>query len=332
VGCFVSPVMRFGGGKSRTEAQHDVLSDLLPARLSMERVYRGTIATATIRVYADDQYRAQNLDWRRTFEGTLDYANAVLGPQLGVKLVADYREWKHHAPSATLEEHMRALDAVYRGDGALCVIGLTSSLGLVSATFDQLGVAQIGGRLMVMRGYSNVEERRAFAAAFPDLSPDERENAHASRRIHKTTAVFLHELGHSLGVHHEAASDTIMNAQYSHRAATFTPESRSRMQAMLDYRLGRATEAPALALEGAREAATKPQAHGRMLVRIVKDSYLIDGRSYDESEIDIVFSTQASIDNEIEVVIERDKHVVREAVTATVERAKAHGLKRVTFK
>lgn len=327
-GCLMTPVMHFGGGKSRVEAQHDTLGDLLPSRLTMERAYTGTVATATIRVYADDQYRAQNLEWRKTFDGLLDYANAVLGPQLGVKLVAEYHEWRHHAPSATLEEHLRELGTVDGGDGALCVIGLTSSLGLVSATFDLLGVAQVGGRLMMLRGYADIEERRGFAAAFPDLSADERENAHASRRIHKMTTVFLHELGHNLGVQHEDVADTIMNAHYSHHAAAFTAPARKAAQLTLDYRLGRSTEIPAATL-----AAHQPEkSHGTMLVRIAKDSYVIDGRSYDESEANIVFSTQASVDPEIDVVIEHDRDVPRAAVTATVDRAKAMGLKRITFK
>lgn len=326
--CVMTPVMRFGGGKSRVEAQHDTLSDLLPAQLTMERAFSGPTATATIRVYADDQFRAQNVDWRKAFEGVLDYANAVLGPQLGVKLVADYREWKHHAPSATLQDHLRELGSVDRGDGALCVVGLTSSLGLVTATFDQLGIAQLGGKHMVIRGYADVEERRAFAAAFPDLAADERDNAHASRRIHKTTTVFLHELAHNLGAGHEAAEDTIMNASYSHRAAAFTAEARRTIQATLDYRLGRSTEAPA----PVQAAHVPAKSHGKLLVRVTKTGLVIDGREYDDGEVNIVLSMQASLDAEIEVVIERDRDAPREAVPATVERAKALGLKNFTFK
>jgi hypothetical protein len=328
LGACMTPVMHFGAGKSRVEAQHDTLSDLLPASLAMDRVWTGAVATATIRVYADDQYRAQNLEWRKTFDGVLDYANAVLGPQVGVKLVADYREWSHHAPSATLEDHLRELGAADGGDGALCVVGLTSSLGLVSATFDQLGVAQLGGRFMMMRGYADVEERRAFGAAFPDLSSDERENAHVSRRIHKTTAVFLHELGHNLGVQHEQETDTIMNATYSHHAAAFTAQARSRMQTTLDYRLGRASELPPAQMAAHERA----RDHGRMVLRIEKSRFLLDGRDLDESELDIVFSTQAALDPEIELVIEHDRDVSREAISAAVERAKTMGLGRVTFK
>ena len=328
-GCMVaSPVMRFGAGKSAHEAQHDTLTDLLPARLSMERLWTGKVATATIRVYADEQYRAQNLEWRRTFESMLDYANAVLDPTVGVKLVADYREWKHHAPSAPLDEHLRELAALDAGADVLCVVGLTSSLGLVSATFDQLGVAHVRGRHMMLRGYSDAEERRGFTAAFPALSPDERDNALAARRIHKMTSVLLHELAHNLSAPHDRVADTIMSEVYSHRAAAFSPDVRTTIQATLDYRLGRSTTVPAVA----PTSAVHERSHGKLSVRIVKDGFLVDGRSYDDSELDIVLSTQAGVDAEIEVAIEHDRDVPRKAVTATVDRAKALGLKRVTFK
>jgi hypothetical protein len=322
-GCMVaSPVMRFGGGKSAQEAQHDTLSDLLPARLAMERQWRGQVATATIRVYADEQYRAQNLEWRRTFESMLDYANAVLDPTLGVKLVADYREWKHHAPSAPLDDHLHELARLDPGKDVLCVVGMTSSLGLVSATFDQLGVAQLGGRHLMLRGYSDVEERRAFTLAFPALSSDERDNALAARRIHKMTAVLLHEIAHNLGAPHDQVADMLMSEHYSHRAAAFTTEARDRIQLTLDQRLGRAKTEPV----------STDSSHGKLSVRVVKDGFIVDGRPYDDSEINIVFSTQAGMDAEVQVEIERAPDVSVETVKATVERAKRMGLKRFAFR
>src|SRR5664279_2676299 len=103
VGC-ISPVMHFGSGKSATQAQHDTLEEFTPGRLSTEGTWQGPVAEATIRVYADDEYRAQNIHWQQTFGEELDYANAVLGPQFGVKLVADKRVWNHHAPGNGLSE------------------------------------------------------------------------------------------------------------------------------------------------------------------------------------------------------------------------------------
>ena len=72
----------------------------------------------------------------------------------------------------------------------------------------------------------------------------ERDNALAARRIHKMTAVLLHELGHNLGSPHDRAADTLMNEHYSHRAASFTAEARATIQATLDDRLGRSKTEP----------------------------------------------------------------------------------------
>lgn len=138
VGC-VSPVMHFGAGKSATQAQHDTLNELTPGRLAMAKRWQGPVAEAKIRVYADDDYRAQNHKWQQAFDERLDYANGVLAANFGVRLVADYREWDHHASGETLTEHLAQLQELDAGNDVLVVVGLTSSQSLVSATFEELG-------------------------------------------------------------------------------------------------------------------------------------------------------------------------------------------------
>ncbi len=76
-GC-MSPVMHFGAGKSSKEAQHDTLNEFVPAQLSIEGPWRGPIKDAKVRVFADHDYRAQNLSWQKTFGEELVYANASL--------------------------------------------------------------------------------------------------------------------------------------------------------------------------------------------------------------------------------------------------------------
>lgn len=205
VGCIVSPVMRFGGGKSAPQAQHETLGKFTPGRLSFEPRWKGPVAEAKIRVYADDEYRAQNRKWQEAFDELLEYVNAVLRANFGVRLTAEYRPWNHHAPGATLEEHLAQLRELDAGGDVLTVVGLTSSLSLASATFEQLGYASISGRHMVVRGYADLAERSAYQRAFSELSADELENAFDVMRRHKTASIFLHELGHNLGAEHDAA-------------------------------------------------------------------------------------------------------------------------------
>ena len=102
-GCFVaSPVVRFGGGKSPEQAQHQVLGELIPPQLAMEPRWTGDVRTLKIRVWADDDHRAQNVHWQRVFGEQLDYANAVLAASFGIRLEAEYRSWSHHAPGGSL--------------------------------------------------------------------------------------------------------------------------------------------------------------------------------------------------------------------------------------
>ncbi|HEY5947802.1 MAG TPA: matrixin family metalloprotease [Kofleriaceae bacterium] len=337
-GC-ISPVMTFGGGKSAKQAQHDTLnSHLLPSQLSTEGRWRGPVKDAKIRVYADDQYRAQNLNWREAFEARLDYANAVLGPNFGVRLVADYREWNHHSPGASLAEDLEQLHQLDSGDDVLTVIGLTSSLSLVSATFEQLGYANVPGRHMMLRGYADVEERKAFARAFPDLSADERENALEARRQHKTAAVLLHELAHNLGADHEEIEDTLMNPTYSEHAAEFSTGAHATMQRHLDQRIGRSpTEmAPITAMAASAPAASAPAAppanlHPKMQIVMLAKGVMVDGKLVDDGTLDTAFSKQAAADSETQLVISKEKGVPSASVVKLIDRAKTSGLKNITF-
>lgn len=331
-GC-ISPVMHFGSGKSAHQAQHDTLEEFMPAGLSTEGTWPGPVEDATIRVYADDEYRAQNLKWQQAFGEELTYANAVLGPQFGVHLVADYRAWNHHAPGNGLPEDLEELRAVDRADGpdhALSVIGLTSSLGLVSATFDLLGYADVPGQYVMLRGYADLEERKAFARAFPDLSSDERDDALEARRRHKTAAVLLHELGHNLGAPHEVSSETLMNAVYSEHAAAFSSDAHAIVQRTLDQRLGRATTATPTA--GAPPAAPPAlKVHKTLLVQVTADAVMVDTNPETESELTVAFSAYAALDPDTEVILHKDRGVPSSRLVDVIDRAKAAGLTKFTI-
>src|SRR3954469_1158686 len=150
-GCFITPVMQFGEGKSARQSQHDVVAEhVAPSSFERSHQWDGNITSARVRVWADDAYRAQNLHWRQTIEDQLEHANEVLGGMFGVKLVAELRSWSRAAPDATLDDSLQALAEIDPGDDVLTVVGMTSSLGIVAATFEKLGVAEIGGRHLVL--------------------------------------------------------------------------------------------------------------------------------------------------------------------------------------
>jgi hypothetical protein len=77
-------------------------------------------------------------------------------------------------------------------------------------------------------------------ANWSSLSESERQKIYAERRHHKTVAVFLHELAHTLGAPHRAAHDTIMNRVYDPRVRAYDDATLSILRLTLPSHLARA--------------------------------------------------------------------------------------------
>lgn len=323
-GCFVSPVMHFGGGKSAKEAQHDEAKQLTPPALTVDNEWTGPIATAKVRVYADDDYRAQNVHWQQGFDDELAYTNEVLAAAFGVKLVAEYREWPRHAPGETLEEALAELQQLDRGDDVLTVIGLTSSLSLVSATFENIGMGALPGRHVVVRGYADVYERQAFDRVFTKLEPEEREAMYVARRRHKTAALLLHELGHNFGAGHVDELDTLMNATYSDHSAAFDAHSRDVIRATLDERLHRRSAQ-------ATTAAATP-AHATLVIALDEQGVPhVGGQPVDDASLRELLKLTYDDDHDTQVVVKTSRKAPHEAVIKILDAAKAVGLTRMAL-
>jgi biopolymer transport protein ExbD len=332
-GC-ISPVMSFGSGKSAKQAQRETLNDFTAARVVVEATWVGEITKRRIRVWADNQYRTQNVHWQKAFEEPLEFANRVLTPIFGLELVAEYNAWDRHVPGSTLADDVTALQAHDPGTDVFAVVGLTSALSLVSATFDELGLATIGGRHVMMRGFANIEERKLFAEAFRDLRADEREYALESRRRHKTGIVLLHELAHNLGADHDGEENWIMSAGYSHHATAFSERARWVMMRAIDQRLGRAANQTQAAQPVAAPPPSKPAApdqprvhHAPIVVRVTSTgATLVAGKPIDAAALDALLATAFAEDPETEVLIQSDRKVPVGAVSGVIDRAKAAGL------
>jgi tetratricopeptide (TPR) repeat protein len=236
-GCLISPVIPIGRGKSATQAQREGLVKLYPAQLGTQHKWTGQVRVARLRVWADEEYRGQNVRWQHGFDEQLDYANHVLTPMLGVRLEAEYRSWERHAPGASLTEHLQALAELDSDDDVVWIVGLTSALSLVAESFEQLGVADVGSRHVVVRGHADLHERRSFERAFPDIDARQRDEVLEARRRHKTAAVLIHELAHSLYALHELERGRIMNPGYSHHATSIGDRNRELMLLTLEDRL-----------------------------------------------------------------------------------------------
>jgi hypothetical protein len=218
-------------------AQRKALASALPATLEPGKPREGEPRTAKVRVYADADYRAQHVRWRSSFTDQLDYANQLLVPMLGVRLEPEFVEWDRRKPEASLRDTLTELAELDDGDDVAWVIGLTSALPLVSATMDELGVAEVLGPHIVLRGFADVEERKAFARAFPDLDQSERDEVHDARRRHKMTVVLLHEIAHTLGGIHEAEPAWILHPAYAAEQAGISDRNKELMVIALEDRL-----------------------------------------------------------------------------------------------
>jgi biopolymer transport protein ExbD len=319
-GCLLqSPVMRFGSGKSAKENQRTEMRRWTPPQLVADGTWTGATTAVQVRVWADDEYRAQHLHWKDAFAAQLDYANEVLGPLLGIQLQPQYREWSYRAePGASLEDRLHALAAQDPGDDVFAVIALTSSIALVAGEFDQLGVAELGGRHMVLRGHADVEERAMFDAAFRDLSADDREYLYALRRRHKETALLLHELAHTLGVAHESEVDTLMYPIYSDRSTSFTAQSRDLMQATVAARLGRGAPAPTM------------DEHPTLVIRIAANGAVsIAGVELTANSLGEMLKLTKEDDPDTQVIIRAQTGAPPEIIERVGKRVEAAGLGRV---
>ncbi len=336
VGC-ISPVMKFGAGKSAKEAQHDTMAELGPARLVTGETWKGEVTTRKIRVWADDQYRTQNRQWQKSFDEQLELANLVVTPIFGLRLVAEYMVWERNVPTARLTGHLTALLERDPGEDVFAVIGLTSSLSLVSATFEELGLATVGGRHMALRGYADLEERKMYADAFPDLRAEERELALVQLRHHKSAVVLLHELGHVLGVEHEVDSTTIMNASYSNHATAFSAHSREVMLRTVDQRLHRnvtTPEGPSTPTTTVAEPKPRPATtpHAPIIIRVTKQAAtIVDGKRLDAAALDALLKVAFAEDPATPIVISEDKNVPTGVVGDLIDHAKAIGLTKFQF-
>ncbi len=209
-----------------------------PAALRADRTVKGMVKTARIRVYAGHEYRAQNQRWEQGITGEIDTVNQYLVPQFGVRLeIVEMKKWTRQSPGGQLGAVLGELEAIDSGADVDWVVGMVSALS-VSSVMEELGVARVPGRHIVMRGFHDLGERKHFAKVYDSLSAKEREEILRARRPHKQAAVFLHEWGHTLGaLHVNGSGHSLMESGYRKEMAGFAPKNSTIIAAMLEARL-----------------------------------------------------------------------------------------------
>lgn len=190
-----------------------------------------------VRLYASQEYRAQRAGWQSRVTKMVDSAGEVLGPAFGVRLeVVDARSWNAECDPESLEACLQELALYDPGDDVDWVIGLISSVPHFSATFDELGMASLPGRHVLLRDLYAAAERQAIEASFPHMATSKRDDIFKERQKHKRLVVFLHEWAHTMGALHTRRKDSILYPTYSADAAGFSDENLGLIDAALQDR------------------------------------------------------------------------------------------------
>lgn len=194
------------------------------------------VRTLRVRAFVARAYATQVVDVSATLRDLFADANDVTEPALGVKLQLEgIRTWnlaKDDDLAKTLAE-LRQADPASEVDW---VAGFVGALPRATQSFHDLGVGDLPGRYVVLRSPSSAMAHDAVERSFEKLSEEERRRVQKDARRHRAAAVFLHELGHTLGALHERSDQSLMYPEYRTRMTSFSPDASVVMRGVLERR------------------------------------------------------------------------------------------------
>jgi hypothetical protein len=219
------------------------------------------VRTLRVRAFVTRGYASQVVDVSATLRDLFADANDVTEPALGVKLQLEgIRTWslaKDDDLPKTLAE-LRQADPASEVDW---VAGFVGALPRATQSFHDLGVGDLPGRYVVLRSPTSAMAHDAVEKSHAELSEEERRRVQKDARRHRAAAVFLHELGHTLGALHERSDQSLMYPEYRARMTSFSPEASVVMRGVLERRDFKTLEEQA-ALYRELAAATRHVASG----------------------------------------------------------------------
>ncbi len=221
-------------------SQQRYAQSLRPTQLARSRPAAGqALRTLQLHVYADPDYRAQNLGFRGKVTALVANANEVLAGVFSVELhVEQVDDWDRHCALNDLDSCLAELGDLDPGASDVWVLGMVGSMPQLTHAFDDLGRAQVPGRHMILRGLSDLDEREGVEQ-LNRVDASDRRDLVLERREHKGTVIFLHEWAHTLGGHHEREPGWILHASYSRDQSAFPPSSVALMRGMLEAQLAK---------------------------------------------------------------------------------------------
>ena len=116
--------------------------------------------------------------------------------------VESLRDWdRSHVGVPLGQPFVEELEALDDGKQVDLVVALVTPLHGVAASVHSIGYANYLSRHFILRGMDDEQEFRAFEQEFKLISAEERERLYTDRKAHKEVVCFLHEWGHTLGLH-----------------------------------------------------------------------------------------------------------------------------------
>jgi hypothetical protein len=189
--------------------------------------------TLLVRLRPSRRYLAQTVDAPKRIADLLADANGVLEPTLALTLEMNRVEpWSSDADEH-LEPALAALQVDDRGQDVDVVVGMIAALPRQTDSLHELGMASLLGKHLVVRAASRLGEYNAIDKSFYELSSDERARLVHVHQRHRALAVFLHELGHTLGALHETDARSLMHPSYSEKMTGFSGGSITLMRIAL---------------------------------------------------------------------------------------------------
>ena len=187
-----------------------------------ERDTARPVARLKIRAYATPHYAGALVDGQAEFEQALADANPTLAHDLSFRLELDaYSVWSGAVSDDDLSQLVLQIKKKDSAEDVDWVVVLASPREVVATSADHLGVGLLLGRHLAIRAMSDAAEFDVIDKGFDELSEEEKRRLYAARKRHKTAAVLLHELGHTLGMPHELGSRSLMSAKYDSDAQGF---------------------------------------------------------------------------------------------------------------
>jgi hypothetical protein len=188
-----------------------------------------------LRVHADDDYRSQNLNWRTHVDKLAARASEQLSSYNVAFAVSEARDWPRRS-ARDLEDDLAALRTHDSGEGVDLVVGLVTALPTFTSSVHHLGMADVLGKHLVLRGTDDAVEFDALTTSGLMLSREEKTELYYERKRHRQASVFIHEVGHTVGAMHSDAPDELMRPVYNVKAAEFSVGNAVIMQLRLAHR------------------------------------------------------------------------------------------------